>query len=306
MTLSLVTGGGGFIGSNIARRLVDRGDEVVVFDNFITGRKDAVPTGVELIEGDLRDKDSVARACRDVEVIYHQAALRSVPRSVDDPWLAHDCNVTGTLNLLMAAEAAGVGRLVYASSSSAYGDVGDAINIETLSPDPRSPYAATKLAAEHYCRVWTKLDRLSTVSLRYFNVFGPGQNPESKYSAVFPAFIAALLAGKAPEIHWDGQQSRDFTFIDDVVDANLLAADAAGADGAVINVASGRPKTVNEVLQAVADELGVWIEPISRPKRPGDVRSTKADIARAKTLLGWEPSVSWEDAVKATVGAFHS
>ena len=304
MARVLVTGGGGFIGSNIVRKLLEDGELVVVLDNFITGHEEAVPREAELIRGDLRNPEEVARACEGIEVIYHQAALRSVPRSVDEPSLAHDCNVTGTLNLLIAAEQAQVHRVVYASSSSAYGDVGDAINVETLPTDPRSPYAASKLAAEHYCRVWSKLGRISTVALRYFNVFGPGQNPESKYSAVFPAFISALQAGDAPEMHWDGEQARDFTFIDDVVSANLLAAKASEADGEVINVASGNPKSINEVLRAVSDELGTWIDPISLPKRSGDVRSTHADITKAKELLGWEPRVPWETAVKATVSSF--
>ncbi len=304
MTLSLVTGGGGFIGSSIAQRLLERGDEVVVFDNFITGQEDAVPRGTRLIRGDLRNQDDINQACEGVEVVYHQAALRSVPRSVDQPALAHECNVTGTLNLLIAAERSAVRRVVYASSSSAYGDVGDTINVETLPTDPQSPYAASKLAAELYCRVWSKLERISTVSLRYFNVFGPGQNPDSKYSAVFPAFISALMGGKAPEVHSDGEQSRDFTFIDDVVSANLHAAEAVDADGAVINIASGRPKTVNEVLKAVSDELGIWIEPTYVAKRPGDVRATRADISRARELTGWEPKVPWNEAVKATVSSF--
>lgn len=304
MTLSLVTGGGGFIGSNIAQRLLERGDDVIVFDNFITGDEDAVPPGTKLIRGDLRNQDDINHACEGVEVVYHEAALRSVPRSVDQPALAHECNVTGTLNLLIAAERSGVRRVVYASSSSTYGDIGDAINVETLPANPQSPYAASKLAAEQYCRVWSKLGKISTVSLRYFNVFGPGQNPDSKYSAVFPAFISALLEGKPPEVHSDGEQSRDFTFIDDVVSANLLAAEAADADGAVINIASGRPKTVNEVLKAVSEQLGIWIEPTHVPPRPGDIRATRADIARARELTGWEPKVPWSEAVKATVSSF--
>lgn len=302
----MVTGGGGFIGSNIAKALLERGDEVIVFDNFITGSEAAVPKGATLIRGDLRVPAEIAEASKGVDVIYHQAALRSVPRSVDEPTLAHECNVTGTLNLLIGAHKAGVRRVVYASSSSAYGDVGDKVNVETMATAPMSPYAASKLAAEHYCRVWSALGHVSTVSLRYFNVFGPGQNPESRYSAVFPAFISALLGGRAPEVHWDGKQSRDFTFIDDVVSANLLAAEAEEADGRWMNIASGSPKSVNEVLKAISDELGIWIEPTSTPRRAGDVRSTHADISLAKNAIGWEPRVAWAEAVKATVSSFRS
>lgn len=304
---SLVTGGAGFIGSSIATALVERGDEVLVFDNFLTGRRDAVPDGVELIEGDLRDQQSIADACNAVEVVFHQAAVRSVPRSIDNPFLTNECNVTATLNVLEGAARAGCRRLVYASSSSVYGAAEAPINREEATPDPRSPYAVSKLAGEHYCKVWNTLGRISTVSLRYFNVFGPGQHPDSQYSAVFPAFISALRTGVAPEVHWDGEQSRDFTFIDDVVAANLAASDAdEDADGGVINVASGNPKTVRQVLERVAECMGTWVEPTFLPKRSGDIRHTKADIGLAGELLGWKPSVSWDDATQATVEWFRA
>ncbi len=302
---ALVTGGGGFIGSALARRLLDYGWRVRVLDNFLTGREENVPPGCELVRGDLRDPNAVRAACREMEVVFHQAALRSVPRSVDDPLLSQSCNVTGTLNLLMAAEEAGVGRVVYASSSSVYGEIAEPLNREDMAPDPQSPYAVSKLAAEHYCRVWTSLKGLSTVSLRYFNVFGPGQNPESKYAAVFPAFISALAAGSAPEVHWDGEQSRDLTYIDDVVSANVLAAQAGPqADGSVVNVGAGRAKSVNEVLEAVSAAVGRWMDPVHRPKRFGDIRRTHADVSRARELLGWEPRAEWEEAVRATVTWF--
>lgn len=303
MARVLVTGGAGFIGSNIARCCLERGDTVRIIDNLSGGREDAVPEGAEFVRADLRDPDALETIC-DVDLIFHQAAVRSVPRSLDEPRLTHETNVNGTLNLLLAAEKHNVKRLVYASSSSVYGDVGDQKNVETMSPDPRSPYAASKLTGEFYCRVWSRLGRVPTTSLRYFNVFGPGQHPESKYSAVFPAFIAALKAGRAPTIYGDGEQSRDFTFIDDVVDANLKAAEAGAADGAVLNVASGNPKSVNEVLKTIADELGVWVEPNFEDPRVGDIRNSHADITRARDTLSWEPQVDWTEAVKTTVRWF--
>jgi len=302
---ALVTGGAGFIGSAIGRELVSRGHEVRVLDNFLSGFRESLPGGADLIEGDLRNLDDVRKAVDGTEVVFHQGAVRSVPRSVDEPVLVEETNVLGTLHVVLAAAEAGVRRVVYASSSSVYGDVGEGVNREDLPPDPLSPYAASKLAGELYCRVWTRLKDLSTVSLRYFNVFGPGQSLESKYAAVFPAFCAALAAGRAPEVHWDGEQSRDFTYIDDVVRANLQAAEADGrVDGAVINIAGGRPKTVNDVLSSVSEALGRWVEPTRTPRRAGDVRRTHADIARARELLGWTPRADWDVAVRSTVRWF--
>jgi len=302
---TLVTGGAGFIGSAIVRALLNRGAAVRVLDNFLTGLEANIPDGVDLIRGDVRDVDTVRRACRGVDVVFHQAAVRSVPRSVDDPSLTNETNVTGTLNILIAATEAGVRRVVYASSSSVYGEVSGGLNHEDLPPNPMSPYAVSKLAGEHYCRVWTRIRGLSTVCLRYFNVFGPGQHPESRYSAVFPAFISALAAGRAPEVHWDGEQARDFTFVDDVAQANLLAADADGrVDGQVINIGAGRPVTVTDVLKSISGVMGCWIEPVHRPRRPGDVRWTHADTTRARALLGWEPRSTWQEAVEATVRWF--
>jgi nucleoside-diphosphate-sugar epimerase len=302
---ALVTGGAGFIGSALARELVARGDEVRVLDNFLTGTPEALPEGAELLEGDLRNVEDVRKAVEGAEVVFHQGAVRSVPRSVEEPVLVEETNVLGTLHVLLAAEEAGTRRVVYASSSSVYGDVPEGVNREDFTPDPLSPYAASKLAGEHYSRVWTRMKGLSTVSLRYFNVFGPGQSHESRYAAVFPAFCHALVAGRPPEVHWDGEQSRDFSYIDDVVRANLLAAEADGrVDGEVINVAGGAPKTVNEVLGAVAGALGTWIEPTRTPRRVGDVRRTHADIGRARELLGWTPRAGWDEAVGATVRWF--
>lgn len=301
----MVTGGAGFIGSALVARLHDQGHTVRVLDNFITGRRDNVPADVDLHEGDLRSEEDAVRACDGIDIVFHQAAVRSVPRSVDEPQLANDCNVTGTLNLLIAASRAGVSRLIYASSSSVYGDTEGALNVESLAPNPRSPYAVSKLAGEYYCRVWTLLGRMPTISLRYFNVFGPGQRKESLYAAVFPAFVSALLDGEAPEVHWDGEQSRDFTYIDDVVAANLAAA-AAPEDsfGLTFNVASGRPKTINDVLQAIAREVGIWVEPRFTPKRVGDVRATAADISLARRILDWNPELDWADSVRRTVDWF--
>jgi nucleoside-diphosphate-sugar epimerase len=302
---ALVTGGAGFIGSALARALVARGDDVRILDNFLTGFDENVPDGCELVRGDLRVADDVARACRDIEIVFHEGAVRSVPRSVDQPLLALECNIVGTMQLLLAATEAGVRRVVYASSSSVYGDKAGVLTDEAMPTNPMSPYAASKLAAENYCRIWTPLKGLSTVSLRYFNVFGPGQHPESKYAAVFPAFIKALAARRAPEVHWDGQQSRDFTFIEDVVRANLLAAEAdVSVDGTVINIGGGASKTVDDVLRSVSGAMDTWIEPIHTPRRAGDVRHTRADISLAARLLGWKPEANWDDAVARTVRWF--
>jgi nucleoside-diphosphate-sugar epimerase len=302
---ALVTGGAGFIGSAVAADLIRRGHEVRVLDNFLTGSPEGVPEGADLIEGDLRDLDHVREAVEGIEVVFHQGAVRSVPRSVDEPVLVDQTNILGTLHVVLAAAEAGVRRVIYASSSSVYGDVGEKINREDLLPDPMSPYAASKLAAEYYCRVWTRLRGLSTVSLRYFNVFGPGQSHESRYAAVFPGFCTALVAGRPPDLHWDGEQSRDFTYIDDVVRANLLAAEAdERVDGVVINIAGGSPRSVNEVLRSISEAVGRWIEPTRSPRRAGDVRRTRADITRARKLLGWQPQADWDQAVRATVAWF--
>jgi nucleoside-diphosphate-sugar epimerase len=303
--LVLVTGGAGFIGSTIARALIAEGTPVRVFDNLIAGFREVVPPEAEFQLGDLRDAEAIRKACEGVDVVYHQAALRSVAKSVDEPLITEECNVMGTLNLLGAAEQAGVRRVVYAASSSAYGETTEGINREDAAPNPLSPYAVSKLAAEYYCRNWTGLHGLSTVCLRYFNVFGPGQHPESKYAALFPGLISALTAARAPEIHWDGEQTRDFTFVGDVARANLLAARADDrVDGQVVNIGAGRAKSVNEVLATISRIMDLWIEPVRMPKRQGDVRSTLADVTKAKELLGWEPQADWDEAVAATVGWF--
>jgi len=303
--LDVVTGGAGFIGSAIARAILQRAGEVRVVDNFIAASRDTVPEGADLAEVDIRDLDALEKAFNGADVIYHQAAIRSVPRSLDEPALVHECNVTGTLNVLLAAERAGATKVVYASSSSVYGGAETGASDEEMTPRPLSPYAVSKLAAEHYCRVWALLGRLPTVSLRYFNVFGPGQSAESKYSAVFPVFVSKLLRGEAPEIHWDGEQSRDFTYIDDVVRANLLAAVAPpDAVGMVFNIAPGDPRTINEIFEAIARVLRTSIDAVRAPRRPGDIRRSFANNNRAREFLAWQPTTEWDDAVERTVSWF--
>lgn len=304
---ALVTGGGGFIGSALARALVAEGHEVRVLDSFITGFREAVPSETELVEGDLRDLDVVRNAADGVEIVFHQAAIRSVHRSVDDPVLVDGCNVRGTMNVLIAAQEAGARKVIYASSSSVYGDNPAPRLREDMVPEPISPYGVSKLTGEMYARVWTTLYGLPTVSLRYFNVYGPGQHKESLYAAVFPAFVAALLSGEAPEVHWDGEQTRDFTYIDDVIEANFRAAAASSeADGASVNIGNGEAHSVNEVLAAVSEAAGRWIDPVRTERRPGDVRHTLADIGAAGRLLGWRPKAEWQPSVAATVAWFGS
>jgi UDP-glucose 4-epimerase len=302
----LVTGGAGFIGSNVAEGLVRRGDRVRVLDNFCTGKRDnlAAAGDVELVEGDLRDADAVARAVRGVDGVFHQAALRSVPRSVDDPTSTNDVNVGGTLNLLMACRAAGVRRVVYASSSSAYGDDPTLPKVETLPSNPISPYAVSKLAAEHYCRTFARLYGLETVSLRYFNVFGPRQDPDSKYSAVIPRFLEQGLRREPLEVHGDGLQSRDFTYIDNVVLGNLLAMDAPGVSGEVFNVACGSQHTLLAIAEAIGVFLGRPLERRHVESRAGDVRHTKADISKAERLLGFRPTVQFDAGMQRTCKYF--
>lgn len=288
----LVTGGAGFIGSHIVHALVERGDQVRVLDNLSTGKRRNladVADDIELVEADLVDAAAVARAVKGIELVYHEAALASVPRSVELPLDTHAACVTGTLTLLDAARRAGVGRLIYAASSSAYGNQPFASKRETDLPDPLSPYGAAKLAAEHYCHAFSATYGFETVALRYFNVFGPRQDADSPYSAVIPLFVTALLSGRRPTIYGDGGQSRDFTFIADVVRGNLLAADAADVGGRVINLATGRTATLLTLLETLGRLLEMPIEPIFAPPRAGDVRESLADITLARQYLGYEP-----------------
>ena len=304
--LYLVTGGAGFIGSNIAEALVKRGDRVRVLDNLSTGRRENLEAAgvTDLVEGDLRDPATVRRAVSGVDGVFHQAALRSVPRSVDDPSSSNEVNVSGTLNLLLACREAKVKRLVYASSSSCYGDDPTLPKVETLATRPVSPYAVSKLAAEHYCHVFARLYGVETVSLRYFNVFGPRQNPESKYSAVIPRFLELALQGEALEVHGDGEQSRDFTYIDNVVHGNLLAMEAPGVSGEVFNVACGTRHSLLAIAAAIGDFLGK--KPVLRhvASRAGDVRHTLADIGKAERMLGYRPLVDFADGMRRTCEYF--
>jgi UDP-glucose 4-epimerase len=299
----VVTGGAGFIGSNITEELVRRGESVRVFDNFSTGRKENLAPFLDkitVVKGDVRDTGSLKKAMKGSAYVLHQAALRSVPRSVDNPVDSNEVNITGTLNVLMAARAAGARRLVYASSSSGYGDCKVFPQVETLSPNPISPYAVSKLAGEHYCMVFANTYKFETTALRYFNVFGPRQNPESRYSAVIPKFMEQALAGKPLLIDWDGKQSRDFTFIKNVVEANILAARAHGAAGRVYNIATGTTASLMDIVEGLETILGRRLKREFQPKRAGDVRKTWANISRARRELGYKPLVNFNDGLKAT------
>jgi len=305
----LVTGGAGFIGSNVAETLVRRGERVRIFDDFSSGKRGNLKTfaaDVEVVEGDLRDMDAVRRAVDGVRGIYHQAALRSVPRSVDNPLATNDVNITGTLQLLMAARDAGVKRIVAASSSSVYGANEQLPKREDQELLPVSPYAASKLAGEHYCRIFTRLYGLETVSLRYFNVFGPRQDPDSQYAAVVPLFIQAGLDGVPLTVHGDGLQSRDFTYIDNVVQANLRAMEAPAAAGEAFNIACGSRYTLMDIVHAIERELGRTLACRHTPPRAGDVRHTLADIGKAERLLDFKPTVDFDEGMARTVAYIKS
>jgi len=303
----LVTGGAGFIGSNIVEELVRRKETVRVLDSFITGKKENLAPfsgRVKVIEGDIRDKAALKRSMEGIDYVIHQAALRSVPKSVDDPFTTNEINVFGTLNLLMEAKNAGVKRVVYASSSSVYGDAKHFPQRETDMVSPISPYGVSKLAAENYCVTFAKTFGLETVSLRYFNVFGPRQNPESKYSAVIPAFLFTMAKGDSPIVDWDGRQSRDFTYVANVVAANLRACVAKKVSGEVFNVACGSTASVNDIVRMLNKILGTDIKAKYAPKRKGDIRKTSADIKKMKTLLGVRKIIGFEEGLKLTVEWF--
>jgi UDP-glucose 4-epimerase len=303
----LVTGGAGFIGSNLVRRLLDLGDEVRVLDNFSTGGRPnlaEIADEIEVVEGELRSYERVHNATRGVELVFHQGALPSVPRSVQDPLTTGAVNVEGTLNVLLAARDEDVRRVVFASSSSVYGNSGTLPRTETQFPDPISPYAVSKLAAERYCVSFSRVYALETVVLRYFNVFGPRQDPTSQYAAVVPRFIAAIDAGEPVPVYGDGEQSRDFTYVDNVIEANVRAAEAEAVSGSVLNVATGRQLSVNELADSIGEVLGKPVEREYLPPRAGDVRDSWADVGAARRLLGWEPHVTLEDGLRLAAEAF--
>jgi len=309
MAVYLITGGAGFIGSHLADALVARGDTVRIYDNFSTGKRanlSQLRDQVEVFEASVTDSAALAKAMRGVDYVLHQAALPSVPRSIQDPLESHDAAATGTLKVLLAAHEARVKRVVYAGSSSAYGDIEGEFKREDMSPAPLSPYAAVKLAGENYCRVFYHTYGLQTVVLRYFNVFGPRQDPTSQYSAVIPLFIAKMIDDVRPTIYGDGTQSRDFTFIDNVVHGNLLACETDQAAGQVINLACGQSVTLRDLVDSLNRMLGKQIEPYFVSPRVGDIWRSQADIDKARRLLHYEPTVNFEDGLKRTLEWFQT
>src|SRR4051812_39214006 len=307
MSRVLVTGGGGFIGSNLAERLLRDGHEVRILDNFATGRRENVARlgdDVELVEGDIQSYERAHTAVRGCEVVFHQGALPSVPRSVQDPLTSNAVNVTGTLNVLLASRDSDVRRVVFASSSSVYGANPELPKNEDLRTVPISPYAVAKLAGERYCRSFTEVYGLETVALRYFNVFGPHQDPLSQYAAVIPRFITALLDRRSPVIFGDGEQSRDFTYIDNVVEGNLLAARAPGVAGETFNLAYGERYTLNQLCDDLREIIGVDVPSRHEPPRVGDVRHSQADISLARERLGFEPVVDIREGLRRCVAYY--
>jgi nucleoside-diphosphate-sugar epimerase len=303
MSQYLVTGGAGFIGSHLTEELVRRGEQVRVVDSLITGKRHNLAhiPGVEFVEGDLADLAVAQRAVAGVEYVLHQAAIPSVPRSVQDPMTSHRANVNAALNVLIAARDAGVKRVVYAGSSSAYGNAPTLPKIETMPAAPLSPYALQKFVAEEYCRLFTQLYGLETVTTRYFNVFGPRQDPSSPYSGVISLFISALVEGKPPTIYGDGEHTRDFTYVANVVDGVLRACHAPKASGEVINVATGGRISLNDLFRTIKELTGARVEPIYADPRAGDVKDSQADISKAERILGYRPTVNLQDGLKKTV-----
>jgi nucleoside-diphosphate-sugar epimerase len=302
----LVTGGAGFIGSNLVERLLQLGHEVRVLDNFSSGRREnlaAFISNIELVEGDLRDFNTVTKAVARVDYVLHQAALPSVPRSVADPITSNAVNIDGTLNVLEASRRAGVKRFVMASSSSVYGESEELPKHEGMTPSPLSPYAINKLTNEHYCRVYWQLYQFPTVCLRYFNVFGPRQDPKSEYAAVIPRFITALQNHRQPTVYGDGEQSRDFTFIENVVNGNLLAVESEGMVGGAFNCACGSQYTLNQLLDQLRRIIGVDLPAIYEKPRPGDIRHSFAAIDKIKRQ-GFKPTIGFEEGLKRTVAYF--
>ncbi|MGC2237279.1 MAG: SDR family oxidoreductase [Pyrinomonadaceae bacterium] len=301
----LVTGGAGFIGSNLAEELIRQGARVVIIDNLVTGFREnleEIKGDFEFIEGDLNDDEKLKKAIQGVELIFHEAALPSVPRSVENPQETHQACVNGTFNLLVKAKDAGVKRLIYAASSSAYGNQEVLPKVETMSPEPLSPYAAAKLMGEYYCKVFSNVYNLETFSLRYFNVFGPRQNPSSMYSGVISRFVDALMKNDTPVIYGDGETSRDFTYIDNVVNANIKAAQTAKGIGEVMNVANGERIALKELLEVLKKITGKeTVEADFQPERAGDVKHSQADNTHAKEWLGYEKLVGLEEGLQKTI-----
>lgn len=301
----LVTGGAGFIGSNLADELIRRGAKVRIVDNFLTGfheNLEEIAGDFDFMEADVADAEAMRKAVEGVEIIFHQAALPSVPRSVDNPLETHNACVNGTFNVLNAARDAGVKRVIYAASSSAYGDQQTLPKVETMRPEPLSPYAAAKLTGEHYCTVFSEVYGLETLALRYFNVFGPRQNPSSHYSGVISRFIDAFMKGGTPVIYGNGQQSRDFTYIANVVDANIKAAEATAGIGDIMNVANGERVSLLELFEVMKEVTGRSDAEIDfQPERKGDVKHSQADNSRAKEWLGYEKLVGLEEGIRRTI-----
>jgi UDP-glucose 4-epimerase len=303
MASYLVTGGAGFIGSHLAEALLRRGERVRILDDFSTGQRgnlDVLPPGADVITGDVADLETCRGAVAGMDFVLHQAAIPSVPRSVEDPLGSNRANIDGSLNLLVAARDANIRRVVYAGSSSAYGDAAGLPKRESMTPGPMSPYALQKLVAEQYCQMFTRLYGLETVTIRYFNVFGPRQNPGSPYSGVISLFCTALLDGRRPVIYGDGEQTRDFTYIANVVDGVLRACEARDAAGEVINVATGGRISLNQLLRTLMQLAGSTVEPEYREARAGDVRDSQADISKAQRLLGYRPAVGLEEGLRHT------
>ena len=304
----LVTGGGGFIGSNIVRHLLSNGKSVRILDDFSTGRREnlaGIEKDVDVIEGDVRDESTLKKSLKDVQYVLHLAAIPSVVRSVENPLATNSVNVCGTLKLLIEARDAGAERVVFSSSSSVYGDTPTLPKQEDMNPSPRSPYALSKLAGEYYCRMFRDLYGLKTFALRYFNVFGPRQNPQSQYAAVIPRFIDALRNGRSPLIHGDGNQTRDFTFVEDVAAANLCCCTAPESSaGSACNIGCGDRITINDLATRIASILGKNIPAVHDAPQPGDVRDSQADISRAKALIGWAPQFDLDAGLRRTVTWF--
>jgi UDP-glucose 4-epimerase len=306
MALYLVTGGAGFIGSSIGRALIARGDRVRIIDNFSSGKRENFADyarEVDLIEADILDPAAIRRAVEGAEVVIHHAAIPSVPKSMAEPIENHEANATGTLRVLHAAKQAGVRRVVYAASSAAYGDAPELPKVETMAPAPISPYGVSKLAGEYYCQVFAGAYGLETVCLRYFNVFGPRQDPKSEYAAVIPKFITAALAGQTPRIFGDGTQSRDFCHIDNIIEANFKAASAPAAQvsGQMFNIACGAATDLNQVVAVISDILGRKVEARHEPERAGDIKHSYADIGAARKALGYTAAVSFAEGLRRTV-----